>query len=341
MTQEMRRGDRIGKLLRLAGPRPSAPQDAEERVRSAVHDAWRESVRGRQRRRFLVRGGFALAAAASIAAMVGILWQPTLAPEPVFDGPVAWVEALTGSVQLLPVDAEPDSLGSELRVGDSVPAGMVVDTGVLGRAALRLASGSSLRLDRQTRLRGITDRVVALDAGALYFDSGAPGSAGDSGDVEVRTALGVVHDIGTQYEVRLGDESVRVRVREGQVNLDRDGVIYDAGVGVELRVDAAGDLTRRNIEIFGPDWEWILAVAPPFELEGSTLDSFLAWVSRETGLMPSFLDEEAQLGSTDVVLHGSIPLGMRPDLALDAVLPTCGLVHRTDRGILVIEAEGP
>jgi hypothetical protein len=361
MTRTTKNGDRIGRLLRLAGPRPIAPHDSEERVRNAVHDVWRESVQGRQRRRFLVRSGFALAAAASIVAMVGLLWQPTIVEEPVFVGSIGRVEAVKGSVWLKDPAAEPGSKGLRLSVGDEVPAGMVVDTGVLGRAALRLTSGSSLRLDRLTRLQGVSDTVVALEAGALYFDSGATDAAVEASlestqlaasQVEVRTELGVVQDIGTQFEVRLVPSDaeraaaaepgaqMRVRVREGLVNLDRNGESYDAGAGVELMVDSGGDLSRRQVAVFGPDWEWILTVAPPFEIEGSTLQAFLGWVSRETGLQPSFADADTEGSSSEVVLHGSI-LGMRPDQALEAVLPTCRLEHRLDSGILVIEAEGP
>jgi hypothetical protein len=269
--------------------------------------------------------------------MVGLLWQPTIVEEPVFVGSIGRVEAVRGSVWLKDPAAEPGSKGLRLSVGDEVPAGMVVDTGVLGRAALRLTSGSSLRLDRLTRLQGVSDTVVALEAGALYFDSGAT-------DAAVEASLESTQLAASQVEVRTElaepGAQMRVRVREGLVNLDRNGESYDAGAGVELMVDSGGDLSRRQVAVFGPDWEWILTVAPPFEIEGSTLQAFLGWVSRETGLQPSFADADTEGSSSEVVLHGSI-LGMRPDQALEAVLPTCRLEHRLDSGILVIEAEGP
>lgn len=242
------------------------------------------------------------------------------------------VEAVTGTVRLVS-DARDE--GRQLEVGDLIESGTLIDTGAEGRAAVRMASGSSLRLDHDTRLRGLTDVAVELESGALYFDS----SGGEEADpIEVRTPFGVVHDVGTLFEVRLGERRMRVRVREGAVNLDRDGRIHDAEAGIELTVDADGALSRRSVAIFGPDWEWILAVAPGFELEGTTLDSFLAWINRETGWSPRFLDPEAAEGAASVVLHGSIE-GMRPTQALEAVLPTCGLVHRLDGGILVIQAE--
>ncbi len=326
-------GDHIGRLLRLAGPRPAAPHEREARVKTTVHTEWLAAIRVRRRRKWMIGGGFGLAAAAALLAMVGLVYQPTLAPEPVFEGEVGFFETVSGTVRL-----HEDSGGERpVRVGDVIEAGSVIDTGVLGRAAVRLASGHSLRLDRNTRLRGLSDSAVTLESGALYLDSG---DAPIDRSAEIRTAFGVVYDVGTLFEVRLDREQIRVRVREGAINLDRDGQRYDAEAGIELTVDAGGVLTRRSVPIFGPEWDWILAVAPTFELEGSTLDVFLEWVNRETGWSARFLDPRSEAAAPGVVLHGSVE-GMRPDQALAAVLPTCGLVHRVDGGILVIQAEGP
>lgn len=325
-------GDRIGRLLRLAGPRPAAPHERKARVKDSVRAQWQRSVRSRRRRRWLTRGGLGLAAVLALASMVGLFYRPRLSRAPVFAGPVAVVETVSGTVRLL---GDGRGEGEVLRIGDLIAAGSVIDTGPLGRTAIRMASGSSLRLDRGTRLRGLTDVAVALESGAVYFDSGAER---DGEPLAIRTPLGIVHDVGTLFEVRLDDGRMRLRVREGAVNLDRDGRLHDAGPGIELTVDAAGGLTRRSIPVFGPEWEWILTIAPTFELEGSTLDVFLEWVNRETGWQPRFVDSDSEAGASQVMLHGSVE-GMRPDQALEAVLPTCGLVHQLDGGILVIQAE--
>lgn len=329
-------GDHIGRLLRLAGPRPAVPQERAERVRGSVRAHWRGAVRARRRRRWLAGGSLGLAAALAVAGMIGLFYRPQSQPLPSFDGPVAEVVAVSGPVRLF-ADGRPGRSGEGrlLQPGDVIGAGGILDTGPRGRAAVRMASGSSLRLDHSTRLRGLTDVAVALDSGAIYFDSS--GSAGTE-PIEIRTPLGVVYDVGTLFEVRLGEREMRVRVREGAVHLDRDGRRHDAGPGIELTIDAGGALSRRSVPVFGPDWEWILAVAPSFELEGRTLDLFLDWVNRETGWRPRFVSTEAAARASGVVLHGSID-GMRPAQALEAVLPTCGLVHRLDGGILVIQAE--
>lgn len=323
--------ENIGRLLKMAGPRPTASHDRQGRVKEAVRQQWRASVRARRQRRWLVGGGGLALAAAALIALVGVSSQTLIPIEPAFSGPIGHIETVSGAVRV-----EDDASGRLLEVGDTLLAGEVIDTGVLGRAAVRLLSGSSLRLDHGTRFRGLSDSVVTLESGALYFDSNSAAKE----PLEVRTDLGIVYDIGTQYELRLADEQVRVRVREGSVNVDRDGELFDADAGVELTLDSKGELSRRSVPIFGPDWAWILAVAPPFELEGQTLEVFLDWVGRETGWQSNFSDVQIADSAPEVVLHGSVE-GMRPDQALEAVLPTCGLVHRLDGGILRIEAEGP
>lgn len=327
--------DRIGRLLRLAGPRPGAPPETERRVHAAVHEVWRERVRWRRRRRVLVRGGLAMAAAASVIAVLGALYWPLFERAPAYEGPVATVEAISGPVRTWSPDARLGTPGAPLRVGDTVVAGAVVDTGVLGRAALRLTGGHSVRLDFGTRLEPASPGSLVLERGALYFDSGPAAAASDP--VIVRTPLGAVQDIGTQFEVRLDEERIRVRVREGSVHLDHDEQSWEAGAGVELTLDTSGSLSRRSVPIYGPDWNWILDVAPAFELEGSTLEAFLAWVSRETGWTTRFAAGVSGTPAAEIVLYGTIE-GMRPDEALDAVLPTCGLAHRLQEGTLVLEA---
>ncbi|MDX1645281.1 MAG: hypothetical protein R3244_13075, partial [Thermoanaerobaculia bacterium] len=159
----------------------------------------------------------------------------------------------------------------------------------------------------------------------------------DSAGITVETDWGAVEDIGTQFEVRTSD-GLRVRVREGRINLDRQGRVYEAVAGTELLLSPGGSLSRRSVPLFGPEWDWVLEVAEPFGLDGQPLDSFLTWVSRETGREVRFADPVLAAEASTVRLHGSIA-GLRPDEALEAVLPTCGLVHRFTAGTLLIEAE--
>ena len=76
-------------------------------------------------------------------------------------------------------------------------------------------------------------------------------------------------------------------------------------------------------------------VAPGFDIEGRSLEAFLSWVSRETGLRTDLHDEDT-VRAAEIDLHGSID-GLTPVEALAAVLPACGLKHRIDAGTLQIE----
>jgi hypothetical protein len=94
------------------------------------------------------------------------------------------------------------------------------------------------------------------------------------------------------------------------------------------------------VAIQGPQWDWILEAAPPFELDGSTLAAFLAWVEREDGRPVRFADPALEARAATTILHGSAA-GLRPDQALAAILPTCGLRHRIEGETFLIETAEP
>jgi hypothetical protein len=77
-------------------------------------------------------------------------------------------------------------------------------------------------------------------------------------------------------------------------------------------------------------------VAPALEIEGRSAVVFLRWVSRETGLVLRFGDEEVERFAAATTLHGTIE-GLSPADAAGIVLPGCGLEHRVVDGTLVVE----
>ncbi len=335
------RGDAVGELLRLAEvPEISPERTARHRTLARAH--WQRKVRARARRRRWTRG---LAAAAVLGLALG-LWQITqhqstvspattaripeaTATEPATGQPirpVARLSALAGPVHR---GVAGDATAS---LGDEIDAGAVLETGAGSRAAFQLAGGHELRLDVDTRLRLVSDRVLALERGAVYVDSRAAPSS-----LEIRTTLGTARDVGTRFEVRLDDGSLRVRVRDGVVEVDQGGETHAAETGAELTLDAAGTLARRAIEIYGPAWRWSLEVAPAFDLEGRSLREFLAWVTRETGWRLR-LDPAVAAAAAAVTVSGNID-GLAPDEALDVVLPITGLRHRVAGGELIVEPE--
>ena len=287
--------DALAALLRSAGRRPAAPNDAARRVRDAVREEWLIVARRRTRTRWLTA-----AAAAVILATTGALLMIRNTEVPVGPrAPVATIQSISRG---------------EIFAGDGF------ETQPNATASL-LWSGVTLRLDTATRVRIDSARALTIERGALYIDSS------HSHGLLIRTPLGTVTDVGTQFEVRLADGHLRLRVREGRVDLRQNGVTHTAFAGVEL--DAGGDgVTRRAIARSGSDWSWVVRAAPPVILEGHKLRDIVAAVCRENGLNPVY-------STTDnPSLHGTMALA--PDEALAAALAASGLTSRKDGDSLIV-----
>lgn len=322
----------IGPLVRLAGPREAVPAESMRRVRAAVHTAWRHERRVRSRRTVLRWSIGALAAAALV--LVAVRLRDRLDPP---GAPalrvLATVDALSGTVRVVSPPDRPGIAPRAARIGDHLQVGDGVETTGGGRAGLRLAGGALVRLDRDTRFRLVADQAMVLDAGAVYVeaDSGRGGSP-----LEIRTAFGVVRDIGTRFEVRLQGPAIRVRVRDGLVRLVQPRDTHDVGRGDELTLESSGRVVRRTMPVDGPEWVWVRDMDQTFDIEGRSLREFLEWVAREHGWQLRFADRAVDEKARTTTLHGSI-LGLTLEEALAAVLPASGVEHRVDQNVLVIQ----
>jgi len=318
--------DEIGTLLGLAGKRPPVPRERAARVRRAAHAAWREQVQRRRTREWVLLA----AAVATAASLLWAIWItseheiPTVAPPPSMR-----VERVVGQAWVRgPGDTT--AARRELRAGDDVSAAAGIGTTEGGAVALRLGSGHSLRLGEATRVWLQPDGSLALEQGRLYVDSGP---TEPRTRLTIRTPLGELHEIGTQFGTRLDGDSLRVRLREGSVELQRGEEVFDVSVGHELVVAADGTTSRRAIPLYGPDWEWLTAVTPMLEIEGRSAREFLEWVARERGWRLVFADALLARSAEEIRLDGSIA-GLTVDQALDAVLPTCRMTSRVEAGVL-------
>jgi len=320
--------DPVADLVRLAGARPPVPAERAARVEARVRESWQAGVSSRRRVRW-ASWGVGIAAAAALVLALGAGWRLVSRP-PAPAVLVATVERVSGTVTVAGPAGEALPLAAKAQVFLDVP----IVAGPDGRAALRLSTGPSLRLDVGTRVRFTGASTLRLEEGAVYVDSqgGRP--------VLVETPWGQVTELGTQFEVRVGRGGVRVRVREGSVELAGNGAsegrAWEAGAGAELTLATDGRLSRAAVSPHGEAWGWVQEIAPSFELEGRTLGDFLAWVGRESGWRVAWADpSRAAAGSA--VLHGSIE-GLSPEQALAAVLPTCGLANRRDGETVVVFA---
>jgi len=86
----------------------------------------------------------------------------------------------------------------------------------------------------------------------------------------------------------------------------------------------------------------VARAAPRFELEGKSLGSFLDWIENEGGWTVAFASAALERSARSTVLHGSVE-DMSTTEALEAILPTCGLVPRVDlrTGRVTVAAEDP
>ncbi|MEK6371346.1 MAG: FecR domain-containing protein [Acidobacteriota bacterium] len=305
--------DPIATLLQLAGRRPAVPADVTARVREAVREEWELSARRRTRMRF------AAAAAAVVVLIAGglVMFRSTETVAPQSIAPraiIASVETMSGGA--IGGDGRFLEAGAQLRAGDAMETARGATASLhWGAATLRLDGGTHVRLD--------SPRGLFLDRGAVYV-------ASNGERVVVSTPLGDVHDVGTEFEVRIDNDAVRVRVREGRVDLRRNGATHSAAAGVELAADARGNVTQRPIPRSGSEWDWIVRAAPAMTLEGRTLRAVVDSVCREKGLTAVYAK-----GVGDARLHGTVPLS--PDQALNAALAASGLVARTDGDRLLVQ----
>jgi ferric-dicitrate binding protein FerR (iron transport regulator) len=211
----------------------------------------------------------------------------------------------------------------------SIRAEDLIETDASSRAALRGSNGSSVRLDRGSRIRLVAPAVIELLEGAVYIAT-SEGSRG----FEVRTSMGSAHDVGTQFEIRLRQSSLRVRVRTGAVEIRRRGDVVPTAAGSETTVTSNGVETRR-MPAYGTEWDWTTGLATVFEIEGRSLQAFLEHVTREEGWTLRYANPTLADAASRIILHGSIE-GLRAEDAVGVALATSGLQYRLRDGELLV-----
>jgi ferric-dicitrate binding protein FerR (iron transport regulator) len=218
--------------------------------------------------------------------------------------------------------------------GDALSRNAVIETGTSGRASLEMMRGPEVRLDTHTRLHLQSYRSLYLERGAAYVDSQQ-----EAVRISVVTKLGTITDKGTQFEVRVSDEFVRVRVREGAVFLKQQRTRTQiAQANEQLSVDHGGNTSVKRIERYGPEWAWISEVAPALQIENRSVLEVLRRVSRENGWTLNFAEDDIRKRATRTILHGSSDEVPQTNL-LDVVLPVSGLKYSIQQGVLTVHSE--
>lgn len=320
--------DEVRELLAEAGSPPPIPAAELAGIRKAAREEWRARHTSPARR----AGGFRgwLAIAAGLLVTVALAWWSTGRLPSGSAEVVATVALVRGEASVAP--AASDEPRSPI-AGDELSTGSTVRTST-GRLAIVSPGGPSIRFDAGTEASIVSATRVELRHGAVYVDSG-PSHASK---VEIATPLGLVTEIGTQFEVRVGNgngETVRVRVREGSVSLAHNGESYSASIGQQLTIDSRGEVFRASVPVRGPEWAWTLETAPGMDIDGRSLLAYLEWIARETGWEIQYTDASLEQNAPGVLVSGSIK-GLTPEESLDAVLPGSDLGYEVRDGILLI-----
>jgi len=326
------------RLLRLAGPRTPIPEDVAARVYDRVHHEWQTSSqppdgarvyrhvrkewqKGAARRRYR-RWALPVALAASVVlAVTMVLQPPPSAPDRIAIGTVAKVAGTTGA-------------GSLPASGETVYAGDVLETGAGEKLSVVINNVESLRLDENTALAFVAKDEFRLDSGRVYADTG-DFMYRDRGLV-IDTPMGSVTDVGTQFAVQIGGDSLDVAVREGRVDIIRGASEYVAVAGERLRLDTDDEATVRTLKPHDPFWNWTASLAPVFDIENKSLLDFLRWAARETGRELVFEDNELRLSAMRTDLHGSVA-DFEPTEAVESVLATTNFRYRIQADRIIIE----
>ncbi len=321
----------------LRQPRPGSVDAARAaRVRPAVHAAWKDAAGGTRtwkrglglRRSATLARLVELALAALLFVEIALTLVSRLRQQGVSAAPVASAAFVTSEVMF-----QHDGQARTGRAGEELSPGTRVTTNG-GHAAIVLANGVELRLDSNTDVTLETEGSMSLASGALYLDSSNRTRAPESVSIEARGT--VIRNIGTRYEVRLSDQDVRVRVRDGRVEVSSAFGMRQADRGGQLSVTSSAILSSRA-STSGADWDWIVRATAPPQLEGKPLPEFLEWAAREGGRPIRFADPAIERANASTIVYGAIE-NLTVDEALDVVLPSCGLARRTDDDVITIVA---
>jgi ferric-dicitrate binding protein FerR (iron transport regulator) len=316
-------------LIRSAGRRADPPESARQRTLAIALEAWRgKTARVRRRRsaRWLATGS-AVAAGLTALVMNGGLWRT---PVDVPAVPVAKLERGIGTVEIRPPGA-----GDWRLLDDQAPlvGGARMRTGPGGRAAVRLASGVSLRLAENSEIVFAKPPLLELVAGRAYVDNDGR-QAGAR--VEIITSIAKVTDVGTQFEVRLTGDQYRLRVRQGRVHLRHGTARIEGMAGDEVTINADGAVERSSISPMDDQWRWVEAIATAPDVNDRPVTELLNWVARETGRPIRFQDGAVERRAASIMLHGSIR-HLAPLDALTVMLATTDLdyVELADGTLLI------
>ena len=316
--------DLVESLIRTAGRRAEPPEEAYRQVFTAANAAFREKTARRRERTWLLWAGAAAALVFAIALM--FRWTPPGAERE----ELARVARVIGSAEQATGDVWQPLADSQA----PLTRGVKLRTLAGGRLGLMLAGGVSLRLAAETEVMLDAPGQLYVQRGTIYVDGGAETTRPS---LTIVTPAGTARELGTQFELRVANAAIRLRVREGSVAIDRGGQSLTGVAGEEISIDVMGGIERASIAADATEWQWAEAVAPAPEIDGKSAASLIAWVARETGRRLRYASPLVEERAATVILHGSIR-HLPPLDALEAMLATTDLEYVIDGDTMEIRA---
>jgi ferric-dicitrate binding protein FerR (iron transport regulator) len=198
-----------------------------------------------------------------------------------------------------------------------------------------LEGGGTLRIAHGSVVEAHNVNEIELREGLIYVD--LPPGLNRPAAFVVRTSLGSIEHVGTQFEVATVDHTVRIRVREGKVRLRREKEWEVASAGTEMIVPQSGPVIRQALLTHGNQWSWVEALAPDYEIEDEQLVDFLQWAARETGRELDIADGHAREVAEQTRLHGTVD-GLDPLEAVGRVISTTTLRYDLHEGAIRVSS---
>jgi ferric-dicitrate binding protein FerR (iron transport regulator) len=345
MSDKQRESDSdrmVAKLIETAGRGPTATDDAKQRIYSEVKAEWLRAIEPAPRherpssaRPRTARLPVWLLPSLPIAAAIVLVMFVTLMvlrPVPEQAAPMATVVKTIGAVELR--RAENDSGAPLSPESGTVYVGDRIVAGPDGAASILLDGEVSLRIGADSVVILASTDDIEVRYGVVYLDTGEELSPARA--LAVNTPFGSVTHIGTQYEVSVNDERLRIRIREGAVSYDRGNGrdSFVAETGQQLLVSDGNAPVPTSIPTTGEAWRWVeeLASAPSGE-QHSVLE-LLRWITRETGRELSFENEALRSAAEATVLRGAA--GLTPSETLTVIDSTTDVRYRLDPERLLV-----
>jgi hypothetical protein len=298
-------------LLEHALPRPTPPSKDEQEVRAAVQAEWQAITSKRRARTRLTRFAIAASVLLALTATFTLLRDAGIAPVQ-----VATINKSHGSI-LLGNQSQLHDLSdfSAITVGQSIVTDK--DAGI----GLEWGGGGSLRIDANTRVEFISAEAIYLRSGRIYFDStpsdliASISSGSKETKFRIETDHGTVTHVGTQYMTFTSRGELTVSVREGRVSMSssyHDEMVLE---GQQLKVEGSRRASVANFPRHGAAWDWVEQTSPIADVDGRSVDEFLGWVGRETGLQIVYESPEAEQKANSGILRGKVDMDPRSALA--------------------------